>query len=72
MLFVCRLDDNFGFGETALSAFQDLESVLMESGELLEGEELDPRHCEFFEQIPVTVTSKTTWDIQPDNPDFDH
>lgn len=71
-MFVCRLDEVFGIGETALEAFHDLESMLMESGELDIGDELDPRHCEFFEQVPVTVTSKTTWDIETDSPEFDH
>lgn len=65
-MFVCRNVEFFGVGETPVMAWEDMVYQMMEAEVLLTGDENpDPNDCEFFEQIEVNISSKTTWSIEP-------
>ena len=62
-MFVCRLDEVFGVGETVLESFNDLVDTL-DLGEF--DTPVDPAECEFFESISVSIRETKTWDIVPE------
>lgn len=61
-MFVCRLDDVFGVGETPMLAFEDMVET-MDLGVL--DTPVEPSECEFFEQIEVNIRETKTWSIEP-------
>lgn len=59
-MFICRLDDVFGFGDTPGEAWEDFEAKMLD--EYPEGE-YTPVDCQFYRETEVEITSKTTWEI---------
>lgn len=61
-MFVCTFDEFFGIAETPMMAYESMAEN-MELG--VDEDSPDPRDCEFFEQIEVSIRETKTWDIQP-------
>lgn len=62
-MFCCVFESYFGVGETCVQAYHRMVESIEFEGSDWGGE---PDVCEFYVSVPVDITEKTEYHIEPD------